>query len=180
MKKFTKEEVQQKLPKNCVILSDYKNSRTPCTFQCPDCSNAFITKPEHVFSGHTKSCGCLSTKRRTGIGELSGSFYSKLKTQAKHRNMDFPLSKEYLYSLLLLQDFKCALTGIPIEIGYKNGKDRNNINASLDRIDSSKGYIEGNVQWVHKDVNKMKNNINQNRFINLCKMIVENSLDNLD
>jgi len=27
----------------------------------------------------------------------------------------------------------------------------------LDRINSKQGYIEGNVQWVHKDANKMNN-----------------------
>jgi hypothetical protein len=43
--------------------------------------------------------------------------------------------------------------------------------ASLDRIDSTKGYIKGNIQWVHKDVNKMKWNWNQSNFINWCKLI---------
>lgn len=43
----------------------------------------------------------------------------------------------------------------------------------LDRIDSSKGYIEGNVQWVHKDVNMMKQNYSQKYFIEMCKKIYE-------
>jgi len=40
--------------------------------------------------------------------------------------------------------------------------------ASLDRIDSSKGYIEGNVQWVHKMVNMSKQQYTQEEFINMC------------
>ena len=28
--------------------------------------------------------------------------------------------------------------------------------ASLDRIDSTKGYVRGNIQWVHKDINWFK------------------------
>jgi hypothetical protein len=47
--------------------------------------------------------------------------------------------------------------------------------ASLDRIDSSKGYCEDNVQWVHKDINRMKNTFDQDYFISLCKLIAENS-----
>ena len=43
--------------------------------------------------------------------------------------------------------------------------------ASVDRIDSSGGYVESNVQWVHKDVNKMKMDIPQNQFIEYCKII---------
>jgi hypothetical protein len=43
--------------------------------------------------------------------------------------------------------------------------------ASLDRIDSSKSYNKNNIQWVHKDVNKMKWAFNQNHFIKFCKLI---------
>lgn len=46
--------------------------------------------------------------------------------------------------------------------------------ASLDRIDSSQGYIKGNVQWVHKDINKMKFDLSQDRFLELCNIIVQN------
>lgn len=45
--------------------------------------------------------------------------------------------------------------------------------ASLDRIDSSKGYIPGNVQWVHKDVNKMKLALSEKRLLELCTLIVQ-------
>lgn len=43
--------------------------------------------------------------------------------------------------------------------------------ASLDRIVSTKGYVEGNVQWVCKMVNIMKNVYDQEDFINMCKKI---------
>lgn len=46
---------------------------------------------------------------------------------------------------------------------------------SLDRIDSTKGYIEGNVQWVHKSVNIMKSTLTQEQFINFCKLVAENN-----
>ena len=43
--------------------------------------------------------------------------------------------------------------------------------ASLDRIDSSKGYIQGNIQWVHKRINQMKWDSEENDFINWCKLV---------
>jgi hypothetical protein len=46
--------------------------------------------------------------------------------------------------------------------------------ASLDRIDSKKGYVEGNVHWVHKDVNMMKRNFTEEYFINLCETVYKN------
>ena len=38
-------------------------------------------------------------------------------------------------------------------------------------IDSSKGYIKDNVQWVHKDVNFMKQSLPQEKFIDYCRKI---------
>jgi hypothetical protein len=46
--------------------------------------------------------------------------------------------------------------------------DANKNTASLDRIDSSRGYIEGNVQWVHKMANMCKQHYSQKRFIDMC------------
>lgn len=64
-----------------------------------------------------------------------------------------------------------ALSGLKIELSIN----RKNQTASLDRIDSSKGYIEGNVQWLHKDINQMKINFNQKDFIKYCKLIAKNN-----
>lgn len=47
--------------------------------------------------------------------------------------------------------------------------------ASLDRIDSSKGYVEGNVHWVHKDINIMKWDFPLETFIKMCKFVAENN-----
>ena len=49
--------------------------------------------------------------------------------------------------------------------------------ASLDRIDSSKGYVIGNVQWVHKDINIMKNKFDNQYFIDMCKKIASGACE---
>ena len=43
--------------------------------------------------------------------------------------------------------------------------------ASLDRIDSTKGYTKNNIQWVHKTINKMKNVLHDEEFIQWCNLI---------
>ena len=56
----------------------------------------------------------------------------------------------------------CALSGLPISI---------KVDASIDRIDSQKGYTRDNIQWVHNDVNLMKNGFDQTYFIEMCRRI---------
>lgn len=43
--------------------------------------------------------------------------------------------------------------------------------ASLDRIDSTKGYIHGNLQWIHKDLNQMKSNRTQDEFLEWVRKV---------
>mgnify|MGYP003351787189 CR=1 FL=1 len=70
---------------------------------------------------------------------------------------------EYLNDLFIEQQGKCKLSGIEISLPKKwNDK---NYTASLDRIDSDKGYEKGNVQWVHKHINVMKNIFPQELFL---------------
>jgi hypothetical protein len=109
----------------------------------------------------------------TGCGELSGSRMYWLMSQAEHRGFSFSVSKEYLWGLFKSQNGACALSGVPLIIGQ--GSIRQGVTASLDRIDSSKGYVEGNVQWVHKDVNKIKWGFDQDYFLSMCDRISAHS-----
>jgi len=47
--------------------------------------------------------------------------------------------------------------------------------ASLDRIDSSKGYVLDNVQWVHKRVNFLKRDYSEKELLFWCNAISEKS-----
>jgi len=105
------------------------------------------------------------------------TYFSSLKRGADggkgRKPVDFNISIEYVAVLLdEKQEGKCALTGLPISI-----KDRT---ASLDRVDSSKGYIEGNVQWLHKDVNMMKRHYSTTYFKHLCSLVARDSCEIVD
>lgn len=92
-----------------------------------------------------------------GVGVVPGHYLNRREISKS--------AKEEAAKLIEHQNFKCAMTGLSISFVDKT--------ASLDRIDSNKGYIKGNMQWVHKDVNIMKNAYDLNYFIQICKLIVE-------
>lgn len=115
-------------------------------------------------------------KNTKKFGDIHKSYLYCLKTRAKNKNLDFNIDGDYLWSLFLKQNKKCALSGLEICFPQAWGaKSKTKITASLDRIDSNKGYIKGNIQWVHKTINSMKMDMTDKEFINLCKMVAKNS-----
>lgn len=84
-------------------------------------------------------------------------------------------ARRFLYELLhVKQKGICALSGLPIMIANTiRGDQVGETTASLDRIDSSKGYSRDNVQWTHKLVNKMKWNLEEAKFVELCRAVAD-------
>lgn len=114
----------------------------------------------------------LKSKNYKGYKNISGSFWSEIQKGAIKRNLKFDLSMRYLHSLFKKQSGKCALTGVKIYLTDRI-KERIKFTASLDRIDSSKGYVKENIQWVHKTINLMKQNLLEKDFIRYCKSVAE-------
>lgn len=110
-----------------------------------------------------------------GCGEISGTVLCSIKHGAKIRNLDFDIDVEFLWNLFLKQDRKCAISGIELVFRFKEGKENlSGRTASLDRIDSSKGYTKDNVQWVHKVIQKMKFDLDQDTFLEWVRIIAKN------
>jgi len=84
------------------------------------------------------------------------------------RGFKIEISPKDLLEIYINQGLKCALTGLPIDFKAKKWFHGT---ASIDRIDSKKGYIAGNVQWVHTDINKMKLDFQQDYFIQMCRRV---------
>lgn len=132
-----------------------------------DCGNTYIVPADLLLVDKVKSCGCL--KPNYIIGQLTGYHFSRVRNKAKKRKIEFDLTMEEAWNKFEQQDGKCIFTGklLTITTRHKNG------NASLDRIDSNKGYIKNNIQWVDKRVNLMKHNLTDKKFIEICKLIAE-------
>lgn len=156
-----------------------------CKVRC-DCGNICVMRISDLLRKQkaTKQCKqCHSGTKSAlwkGYQDISMTFYSRLITQAKYRQIEFNLSIEYLWELFIQQNKKCKLTGLDLKFPLTRHETKTS-NISLDRIDSSKGYIVGNVQWVHKTVNLIKNNLDCKLFIELCHFVSRaNPIDNLN
>ena len=137
------------------------------------CGNELYVNAYTLKSGQSKMCRrCFGNARQgkdnpnyTGFENVPGSLLYRMRKRAKTSKMTFLISNEYLNSLYISQNGKCAITNLTISFKNKT--------ASLDRISSSKGYEEGNVWWVHKDVNIMKNGYELEYFVFICRRVAK-------
>lgn len=143
-----------------------------------DCGKAKKIRQAHLLNNKIQSCGCFQFRRGKdhrqwkGCGEMAGGFFGIIRHGAKIRGLEFAITPEQVWELFISQNRKCAYTRL--ELKFSTLSCGNDGNASLDRIDSSKGYTIDNVQWVHKDINIMKMDLSKEKFIDYCRLIVEN------
>lgn len=145
--------------------------------QC-DCGEETEVRRDYLLTDHTKSCGCLkkikgkNNKCWSGHEEISGRLWTHIKRHAKTRDLEFNVTIEDAWKQFEKQKGCCALTGIEIGFNYHKGA-YNCRTASLDRIDSNRGYTNDNIQWLHKDVNWMKGKFPSSRFVELCLAVAK-------
>lgn len=170
-----------------------KHSRTPpghykylCKCECgKECirTGTSLVRSKNSNCGNGV-CGILRGKDNPcfrGVGEISaGWFLNKIiKSASGDQSMgrtrpvkELTIDIGYLWDLFLKQDRKCALSGLNLTLPInETTKSYTASTASVDRIDSNIGYVPGNVQWVHKHINLMKNKLTQKYFIEMCKNV---------
>lgn len=113
-----------------------------------------------------------------GYGDISGDYWRRIQQGAKSRNLDCTITIIDAWNKYLQQNGKCAISGVDIvlrgqEIGLTAAEVTKKTTASLDRIDSTIGYTIDNIQWVHKDINKLKSNISEETFFKWIEIIYE-------
>ena len=143
-----------------------------------ECGNSTTAVAYALKSGRRKSCGCKD--KRTGQNHfaysgyegITGFAWNQIRNSAKHRHIQFCISIEDAWDVFVNQHGICALTGEPLHLAT-NTKEllQKKQTASLDRIDSSKGYEKGNIQWVRKEINQMKLDMSQEEFVTWCQVV---------
>jgi hypothetical protein len=145
------------------------------TKNCPQCGSlqSYGRKGhlEDAIRGqwNCKSCSNHDNNFKGKHHSIPHTWFSMKKKGGISRGYDWDLTIEDIWQLYERQDGVCALSGLPIGWAIKGLT----ATASIDRIDSSEGYILENVQLVHKDINFMKQQFDQEYFINLCKAVID-------
>ena len=126
-------------------FANLANRRGRVSVKCQDCCSKFPPKQ--------------------GMSLLRSRVLSSMKRVfIKHRNIEQPnITISYMENLFIVQNGLCALTGRKLIL--EKGTD----SISIDRIDSTKGYIKGNVRWVTGQANIAKGEYSDLEFKELCR-----------
>ena len=169
------------LSKSVLEFHKSKTQKHGVSSICKRCANLAAKK----WSNENRDKRLLNSRIYEKNNKESISARKKVKRESmtlddrfKHLIKNAKSRKEYLVSVndLYLQkvyeDQKglCAYTKLPL---LAAGNQLNTM--SLDRIDSSKDYTEDNIQLVCVAINKMKLDMTEDRFIELCLLVTKNS-----
>ncbi len=163
-KTFGKLAVLEKIGKKANTLSSY---RCRC-----ECGKFTIVRAHHLIYSKTKSCGCAITHKSEKIGPQM--VYNHYKQASKKRKINFQLSKEQVFKIILEECFYCGekrgntfrIRGtirFPERIFSYNG---------IDRKDNSKGYTEDNSVPCCPNCNLMKRNMDLQSWMEHMNKII--------
>lgn len=142
-----------------------------------ECGSEPLIRGKHIKNNRIQSCGCNKRRKspfRKGHQEIPRSYFRDIKSKAKIRGFAFEISVEYIWEKFIEQDRKCALSGEALMFPIVQSSNFRCLQtASIDRIDSLKGYVTGNVQWVHKHINYMKQDLHDDEFVSWCRKVAD-------
>lgn len=97
-------------------------------------------------------------------------YFTNAKKRAKTKNMDFDIDIPYLEKLWISQNGLCKVTNLKLEHNIRN-TNKTPYQASLDRIDNSKGYIKGNVRFTCLIFNYARNGFTDEDVLEFCRLV---------
>lgn len=143
------------LCKNCSLPLVQNPSRKTKIFCCKTCGVVWRTK--HVY------------KHKYSVVHRGKSVENFLKALCVKKSDRRHLTANFLIQIYNKQQGLCAVSGIAMT--HICGQGNVDTNISVDRIDSSLGYEEGNIQLVCRRVNMMKMDKNLEDLLGWCNAI---------
>jgi hypothetical protein len=153
------------LVRECAVRS--KNNQFTWKCLC-DCGKTTVVLGGNLRSGAVRSCGCLSrelTSARQKLPTLAailGIRRSEYKVSAKKRGLAWDLSDDDFVSLVIQDCHYCG--DEPSQIRTQRCSSETYVTTGIDRLDSSLGYIVGNVVPCCKICNTAKSTMSVEEF----------------
>lgn len=128
-------------------------------------------------------CKDCQTEKMKKWGSTLDGFIKKLHLDMRHnakkrsKELNIEITCDDIKELYFKQNGLCALTGqtMTTDTYMIKGNQHiiNKMNISIDRINSDLGYTKDNIQLVGAIINRMKSDLTNNEFLNLCTTISE-------
>lgn len=124
---------------------------------------------EMVREHDRRFAGSQRSRRMDGAVPVLGS----CRKRAKSRGIEFTLTMGWLLARLERAGDRCEVSGVPFDYSPEKTMWHKRPDCpSLDRIDRSKGYVDGNVRVVCTAVNIAINEWGEERFYKMCEDVV--------
>ena len=144
-----------------------------------DCGSVITAPWRYIQNRHRSSCGCQARAGLLGMGgknklEFGESRFNELymsyRNRAKKKGLDFQIGKHYFAELT---QSNCYYCNQPPSQQWTRviGQYGNYTYTGVDRIDSSKGYILGNVRPSCGQCNKAKGIMSADDFLAWIKRV---------
>lgn len=169
-------------PKSCLNCKMERRKYPKHSLNCIECGKEVEASTNHKTRVCSKECSNRAAAKRvrgyrqTTLEDTLKYLVVQTRSRAKKRGMEHDLTYEWVETKLREQKGLCARTGIPLkasrpDIGglRRTHKDT----ASLDRVDSNKGYTQDNVEIVSYFYNSAKNKFTGEELEEMCKQILE-------
>jgi hypothetical protein len=131
-------------------------------YQCRACNNVYQLNPER----RKKNSANYYAKRKQTNPALFMWKQAKHRAQWDYENMEFTITVE---DIIIPE--KCPYLGVEFQALDKR------YGYSLDRIDSTKGYVKDNIQVISRLANIMKNNATEQELISFAKGVLDVHLE---
>lgn len=132
-----------------------------------------------MWDGYSSSCrSCQSAwhKKKYSSSQHNLDFVIKnAKRCALQRGLEFTVTEEYLKDLFDKQGGMCSYSGVKLSFEKKDPA-----RATIDRVDSNKGYVVNNVVWCSYRVNIMKGADDVDEFKKWIRMLSEHGTTPID
>lgn len=134
------------------------------------CSNCRIEKSIDQFAKNYNkySSRCKSCRKLYLENRKEASILHQLRSNAKKKGHEFNLTLEDI----VIPEY-CPILGVKLDSAIYR------YSPSVDRIDSSKGYIKGNIQIISTKANNMKNDASPEELLAFSKYYIKNKKENV-